>query len=163
MSLSLYSDKINYSPPNMISYCRRMHSSLAMKYIASGTHLQIRITLQTNKFTASNKRVLCWGQTLLVVQTNTFRAGDEHLRWTRMHWKRMFELQPHTHIHTHTHTHTHTASYQRLPNRICRDDCFTKFIVTATYLQNGHYHVKEIQTVSRSWCTTASSVALNWF
>ena len=32
-------------------------------------------------------------------------------------------------------------------------------IVTATYLRNGHYHVEEIQMVSR--CTMASSVALN--
>ena len=44
----------------------------------SATHLQIRITLQTNMFIVNNERVLCWGRTPLVLEMDTFHAGDEH-------------------------------------------------------------------------------------
>ena len=85
-----------------------------------------------------------------------FRAGDEHF-WC---WRWMcFTLEMNT-LALETNmlrtcvwalaTHTHTDSYQRLPSKN----------YSHSYLPlNGHYHVEEIQKLSR--CTT-SSVALNW-
>ena len=52
----------------------RIGSSLqcGQAYIVFATYLQIRITLQTNMFIASDERILCWGQTLVVLETNAF-------------------------------------------------------------------------------------------
>ena len=46
--------------------------------IVSATHLQIRITVQMNIIFASDERVLCCGQTLVVLQMNALHAGDKY-------------------------------------------------------------------------------------
>ena len=48
-----------------------MNTFIANNKIVSATHLQIRITLQTNMFIAGDG-------TLLVLEMNAFHAGDEH-------------------------------------------------------------------------------------
>ena len=95
--------------------------------------------------------VLYTGDTLLTLGSSTFDVGDEHFS------DRDERIENACLSFSHTHTHTHTASYQRLPSSI-----YVEIIalVTATYLQNGHYHIERIQKVSR--LTTVSSVALNW-
>ena len=86
---------------------------------------------------ATNKRILCWRQTFLVLDTHAFCAGgdehssarDEHVENTRSNF---------------SHTHTHTASYQQLPNR-------TYVELTS---ENVRFDAGEIRKLCR--CTTAS-------
>ena len=59
--------------------------------ILFAAHLQIRITLQTNIFIASDECILCWGRTLLALETNAFcggnkrfSAGGKHVENTRL-------------------------------------------------------------------------------
>ena len=61
------------------------------------TCLQIQITLPTNMFIASDMRVLCLGQTLLVLETNVFYAGDERLSAGDEHVENMHWSFSHTH------------------------------------------------------------------
>ena len=86
-------------------------------------------------FIASNERVLCWGQTLLALETNVFHAGDEHFSAGDACVENVRS----------TFSHTHSYSYQRLSSRI-----YVKMIaiVTASYLRNERYHVEEIQKES---------------
>ena len=60
----------------------------------------------------------------------------------------------HTHTHTHTHSNLPTISRQNL----CQDDPYTHSYLCVP--PNGHFHVEEIQKLSRF--TTTSLVALNW-
>ena len=64
--------------------------------IVSATHPQIRIALPTNRFTASDERVLCWGRVLLTLEANEFRAGDEYFSAGDECIENVFDLQPHT-------------------------------------------------------------------
>ena len=68
----------------------------------------MRITLLTNMFIGSDERVLCLGRTLLMLEANVFRAGDEHFSAgdERIEPSRLSFVHP------------HAASYQRLPSRI---------------------------------------------
>ena len=79
---------------------------IACDKIVTATHLQIQITLQTKMFIGSNEHVLCWGQTLLALQTNAFRTGDEQC--STGHERIENECSHFTHTHAHTYTHTHT-------------------------------------------------------
>ena len=73
------------------------------------------MTLQINKFTASDERVLCWGRTLLALETNAFNAGGEHFSTGDEHFSAGDE---HVENARSTFSHTHTHSYERLPSRI---------------------------------------------
>ena len=56
-----------------------MNVFIASDEMVSATHLQIRITLPTNVFVASDECVLCWGRALLTLEANVFCVGDEQL------------------------------------------------------------------------------------
>ena len=58
----------------------QMNTFIASDEIAFATHLQIRIRLQTSMFVASNQHILCWGRTLLALETNAFGARDERIQ-----------------------------------------------------------------------------------
>ena len=59
-------------------------------------------------FIASDEHILCWGRALLMLEVNTFRAGDEH-----------FSTGDDCIENVHSSfSHTHTASYQRFTSRI---------------------------------------------
>ena len=74
--------------------------------IVSATHLQIRITLPTNMFIASDERVLCWGRALLTLEANAFCAGDEHFSAGDQH------IENTRSSFSHTHTQLATSDFQ---------------------------------------------------
>ena len=84
----------------------------------------------------SAERVLCWGQTILALETNAFRDGDEHFSagdecLSHGTWN-ILVLQ---HFRASaTHLHTATCSYQRLPSRIYVE--MIAILVSATYPLN---------------------------
>ena len=55
-----------------------------------------------NMFIASDKLVLCWGLTVLALETNVFHAGDEHFSAGDEHVEnaRLGFSQTQTHTHT---------------------------------------------------------------
>ena len=56
----------------------QMNAFVISDEIVSATQLQIRITLPTHMFIASDECILGWGRTLLTLEANVFHAGDEH-------------------------------------------------------------------------------------
>ena len=54
----------------MISHCMQTNALIAAIASIFATYLQIRITLQTNMFIASDERVLCCGRTILALEAN---------------------------------------------------------------------------------------------
>ena len=89
-----------------------MNVFIASNEIVFAAYLQIRITLQTNMFIASDKSVLCWGQTLLALETNTFKLEMNTLALEmnalKMHAR---ASTTHTQLHVATHTASYTHSY----------------------------------------------------
>ena len=120
----------------------------------SATHFQVRITLPTNRFVASDERILCWVRVLMKLEANAFRAGDEYFCAGNERTENARSSFSHTHAWLAWSTQGYSYSYT--------SDFQAEFISRrlATYLGNGRYHIARIQQVSR--CTTASSVALNW-
>ena len=55
-----------------------MNAFIASDKIVPALHVQIRITLPTNRFITSGEHILCWGQVLLTLEANAFRAGNEY-------------------------------------------------------------------------------------
>ena len=86
------------------------YTFIASNEIVSEIHVEIVVTLQTNMFIASNKCVLCWECTLLALETNMFRAGDEPISTGD---KRVQNAcVSFNHIHSHTHTQLATSHFQ---------------------------------------------------
>ena len=79
-----------------------MNVFIAKNKIVSVTHLPILMTLQANMFIASDERILCWGRTLLALETNAFHAGNGHFSAG----DERIEI-----VHSSL-SHTHAASYQ---------------------------------------------------
>ena len=84
-------------------------------FIASvfATYLQIRIALQTNMFIANDERVLCWGRTLLALETNAFELEMNTLALETNALKTRARVSA-----TRTQLATHTASYTHSNERI---------------------------------------------
>ena len=87
-----------------------MNAFVASDETVSATHLQIRITLQTNRFIAGN-------QHFLALEMNAFHAGDEHFSAGDE------RVENACSSFSHTHTHTQLATYDFQAE--CQDYCFS--------------------------------------
>ena len=124
---------------------QKTKSFLASNEAVSARHLQLPITLPTNRFMANDECVLCGGM-------STFNAGDEYFTAGNERIENVRSSFSHTHAQLgwSAWDYSYTCSYQRLLSKIYVE----MIIYIATYLGNGCYHVVGIQKVSR--CTTYS-------